>query len=69
MIQKASDIRVKHIAHLLPQERKRQCIQRLVLAAAWSKPIRESPKILLINLVEDGDHGLLNDLVFQRRDP
>ena len=33
-----------------------------------SRPIREAPKVHLIYLIEDGDHGLLNDLVLQGRD-
>jgi len=41
----------------------------LVLAAPWPETIREAPKIFLVNLIEDGDHGLLNNLVLQRRDP
>src|SRR5215470_10970179 len=40
-----------------------------MLAAPWSEPIRETPKVLLVNLIEDRDHGLLNNLVLQRRDP
>src|ERR1700681_4066137 len=27
----------------------------------------KSPKVYLVNLIEDGDHGVLNDLVLQRR--
>jgi len=30
--------------------------------------IREAPKLLLINLIQDSDHGLLNNLVLQCRD-
>jgi hypothetical protein len=40
-----------------------------MLTAPWSEAIREAPKIFLVNLVEDCDHGLLNNLVLQRRDP
>src|SRR5262249_38894517 len=39
-----------------------------MLAAPWAKTVREAEKVLLIYLVEDGDHSLLDDLVFQGRD-
>src|ERR1043166_9182857 len=68
-IQKAPDIAVQNPVHLLPRDRDVQCVQRLMLAAPRSEPIRETPKVLLVNLIEDGDHGLLNNLVLQRRDP
>src|SRR5437879_4950621 len=38
-----------------------------MLTAPRPGPIREAEKIHLINLIEDGDHGVLNDLVLQRR--
>src|SRR5271166_5857348 len=67
-IQKASNVGVKHVVHFLLQERIRQRIQRLMLAAPRSKTIRETEKVLLVNLVEDSDHGLLDDFVLQCRD-
>jgi len=39
-----------------------------MLAAPWPEAIRESPKVLFVDLIEDRDHGMLNDLIFQRRD-
>src|SRR5215472_13748455 len=39
-----------------------------MLTAPWTKAIRETPKVHLINLVEDGERGLLNDFVLQCRD-
>jgi hypothetical protein len=44
-------------------------IQRLMLAASWSESIGEAVKVLFVNAVEDCDHGLLDNLVLQRRDP
>src|SRR5215470_15075198 len=69
VIEKASDVCVHNVVHLFLQERIRQRIQRVMLAASRAETIGESQKILLINLVEDGDHGLLDDFVFQGRDP
>ena len=40
-----------------------------MLAAPRTETVRETEKVFLVNLVEDGDHGLLDDFVFQRRDP
>src|SRR6516162_2390295 len=59
---------VKHVVHLLLQERIGQRIQRIVLAAPRPETIREAEKVLLINLIEDGGHCVLDDLVLQRRD-
>src|SRR5271167_13626 len=55
VIEKASDVRVQYVAHLLLQQRIRQRIQRIMLATPRAKPIRESQKVFLVNLVEDGD--------------
>jgi len=68
-IQKPSDVGVKNVVHLLPQKRIRQRVQRLMLAASGPKTIREAEKVFLIDLIEDGDHGLLDNLILQRRDP
>ena len=69
IIEEALDVRIKNVVHLLLHERPGQRIQRLMLAAPRTKPIREAQKVLLIDLIEDGDHGLLDDLVFQCGDP
>src|SRR5215831_7297358 len=69
MIEKAPDITVQNPVHLLPRDRDVQRIQRLMLAAPWPEAIREAPKIFLVNLIENADHGLLNNLVLQCRDP
>ena len=39
-----------------------------MLAAPRAKAIRESEKILFVNLTEDGSHGVLDEFVFQGRD-
>jgi site-specific DNA recombinase len=68
VIEEASNVGVEHPVHALPLDAHRQRVQRLVRAATGTKPIRESLEVHLINLVENGHHGLLYDLVFQRRD-
>src|SRR5579863_9919908 len=69
MIEKAPDVTVQNPVHLLPRNRDVQRIQRLMLTAPWSETIREPPKVLLVNLIENFDHGVLDDFIFQRRDP
>ena len=68
VIEKAFYVGVKHVVHLLVQERIGQRIQRIMLSAPRTKTIREAEKVLLINLVEDGGHSLLDDLVLQSCD-
>jgi len=69
IIEKSSNVGVQNVIHLLPQKRIRQRVQRLMLATPRAKSVREAEKVFLVDLVEDGDHSLLNDLVLQRRDP
>src|SRR5439155_13752340 len=68
IIEKSSNVGIKHVVHLLLQERVRQRIQRLMLAAPRAKSVGEAEKVFLINLVEDGDHGMLDKFVFDSRD-
>src|SRR6202022_3385714 len=64
IVEKASDISVQNVVHLLLQERVRQRIQRVMLAAPRAKAIRESEKVLFIDLIEDRGHGVLDKLIF-----
>src|SRR5882672_6086497 len=50
VIEKSSDIGIQNVVHLLLQERVRQRIQCLMLAASRAKPIRKAEKILFIDL-------------------
>src|SRR2546422_6798556 len=67
VIEKSSNVGVQNVVHLLLQERVRQRIQCLMLAAPRTKPIRETEKVFLVNLVEDGNYGMLDNLVFHSR--
>src|SRR6202021_4069464 len=69
VIEEALDVGIKHIVHLFLHERIGQRIQRLMLAAPRTKSIREAEEVLLIDMVEDGDHCMLDDLVLQGGDP
>ncbi len=41
----------------------------VMLAAPRAETIRKAEKVFLVYLVEDGDHGMLDNLVFQSRNP
>src|SRR5258705_978505 len=69
IFEEALDVGIKYVVHLPFHERIRQRIQRLMLAASRTKTIREAEEVLLIDVVEDGDHCVLDDLVFQCGDP
>src|ERR1700740_946066 len=66
-IEKPTNICVQHIVHLPSPQRHRQRIQRLMLAASWPETIGEAQKVLLVNLVEDSCHSLLDEFVLQCR--
>jgi hypothetical protein len=61
IIEKALNVTIQNPVHLLPRDRDVQRIQRLMLAMLWPEAVRENPKILFVNLVEDRDHSLLNN--------
>src|SRR5579863_4846906 len=66
-IEKALDVQIQHPVHFLRQQSRVQRIQRLMLAAPWSEPIRKTEKIRFIDSVQHLDRRALDDFVFQRR--
>src|SRR5271165_2565705 len=66
-IEEAFDVQIQHPVHFSRQQSGVERIQRLMLAAPWSEPIRESEKIRLVDSVQHLDRRALNDFVFQRR--
>src|SRR5438552_4800739 len=67
-IEKAFDVQIEHPVHFSRQQSRVQSIQRLMLAAPWSEPVRKSKKIRFVDGVQHLDRRTLDDLVFQRRD-
>src|SRR6516162_3453890 len=67
VIEKAAYVCVQNVVHILRRERERQRIQRVMLAAPRAEAIREAKKILFIDLIKDGSHGVLDELIFQGR--
>src|SRR5258708_32056264 len=68
VIEKSTDVGIKHPVHSLSLNAHRQRVQRLMRAAIGAEPVREALEVDLIYLVEDRHHSLLNDFVLQRRD-
>ena len=72
--QKATDIRraLAEVENNATQLRERQSVVESQLlsvqAASWPEAIGKTPKVLFIDLIEDRDHGMLDDLILQRRD-
>src|SRR5713101_2395802 len=44
-------------------------VQRLMLAAPWSEPVRKIEKVSFVDGIQHLDRRALDDFVFQRRDP
>jgi len=67
-IEKGFDVQIEHPVHLPRQQSRVERIQRLMLAAPGSEPLRKSKKIRFIDSIQHLDRRTLDDPVFQRRD-
>ena len=67
VIEETPDIGVQYPAHFLRYDARRQSVERVVRSPPRAEPIRNTDKVLFIDLLEDGCHSLLHDLVFQCR--
>src|SRR5664279_5817992 len=68
MVKEPPNVRIEHPVHPLRLDTHTERIQRLMGVASRPEPIRKAFEVHLINLIENGHHGLLNNLVLQRRD-
>ena len=68
-IEKAPDVRAENPIHFPPHDSQPERIQRIMLSSPRSEPIRESQKVLFVNLIEDCHHCVLGNLAFQRSNP
>jgi len=68
VVEEATYVGVEHPVHSLPLYTHNKRVQRLMRATARTEPIGEAFEVDLVNLIEDRHHGLLDDLIFQRRD-
>jgi len=69
IVEKALDIGIQYPVHLLRHDSRRERVQRVLRAAPRPETIRETGKVLLVNLLENRCHSLLHDFVFHRRNP
>src|SRR5713101_1447252 len=67
-IEKGLDVQIEHPVHFPRQQSRVQCVQRLMLAAARSEPVRKSKKVRFVDRVQHLDRRALDDFVFQCRD-
>ena len=67
-IEETLNVRIQYPVHAPPVNTHTQRIQRLMSMPPGTKPIAESSKLHLVDFVQDGHHGLLNDFILQRRD-
>ena len=61
------DISVEYEVHLLAADPDDERIQRIVLTAFWSEPIREPEEVFLVDRAQHRSHGSLDDFVFEGR--
>src|SRR5437879_9001699 len=66
-IEKAFDVQIEHPVHCSRHQSRVQSIQRLMLAAPWSEPVRETKKVRFIDGIQHLDRRTLDDFVFQCR--
>ena len=59
------NVGVQYEVHLPAADPDYQCIQRIVLAASRSEPIREPEEVFLVDHAQHCGHGSLDDLVFE----
>src|SRR5713101_7535746 len=66
-IEKAFDVQIEHPVHFSRQQSRVQSIQRLMLTAPWSEPVRKIEKVRFVDSIQHLDRRTLDDFVFQRR--
>ena len=62
-------IGVHYPVHLRAGNPDSQSVQRIVLTASRSKPVREPQEVFFVDCIQHLHHSALNDLIFQRGDP
>jgi hypothetical protein len=67
-IKESRDIGVQYVVHLRAVDPDIQGVQRIVLTALGSESVREPEEFLLVDRVQHGDRGSLDDLILQSGD-
>jgi hypothetical protein len=65
---KNPDVGVEYEVYFLGADPDDERIQRIMLAATRSEPVRKAEKFFLVNRTEHCCHGSLNNLVLEGRD-
>ena len=68
-VEKGSDIQVHNPVHFLAHDPYPQRVQCILRSAPRAESVAEAQKVLFPYLVENLPHRVLDDFVFQRRDP
>ncbi len=68
-VEKAPDVCVEHPVDLPLRDPDIKSIQRMMCAAPGTKSVGETQKVDFIDGIEDTHQGLLDNLIFQSRDP
>src|SRR5260221_10018650 len=68
-VEESCNIGVHYPVHLRASNPDGQCVQRIMLTAPWSEPVREPEEVFFVDCVEHLHHCTLNDLIFQWRSP
>ena len=58
-----SDVSVQYPVHRLAPDADRERIQRVMLSPPGPEPVGEADKVLLVDRIENFNHGTLDDLV------
>ena len=66
-IQELGQIRIEYPLDVGAGNPERQGIKRIMLPATRPESITEAEEVSLVNLIQYGDHGPLDDFIFQRR--
>ena len=67
-IEETLNVRIQNPVHAPPVHTHTQRIQRLMSMPPGAKLVAESPNVQLVDFIQDGHHGLLDEFILQRRD-
>ena len=68
-VEEPLDVGVQYPVHRLALDADRERVQRIMLSPSGPKPVGEAEEVRLVDRIENLDHGALDNLILQRRDP
>src|SRR6516225_3262150 len=66
LVEERADVGVQYEAHLLAVDADAERIQRIMRAASWPEPIRQSEEVFLVDRVQQLGHCPLDNLILKR---